>query len=350
MTQAARTAGLVEANARLEAILGRWSLLLSFVLLAGCDGPRDVAVATVNGSVVSRSEVGIELRSTLWRRGEAWKDLDGEMKQARRKEALDRRIEQKLLEPWAAKPVNLPAAQVRASEDAFQQFLKQFEPPDGWKPRLEMQGVGEVQVRERITDEVYQGDAIEVWLKAQRTQSPEQMESAARKWFDQHREQFQVPERAKVSHLFLTGHDREKPDRSSEIAELYRKLNAGEATLESLAAKFSEDDRSNKIGGSLGWLGRDRLPEDFAEQVFKLPLGKVSEPFRTKLGWHIARVQERRPARTPEFAEVKDEIIARLDQAWRESAVKQLVDELRAKAKVVVDEPRLQATEPAADP
>jgi hypothetical protein len=318
-------------------------------LLAGCDDGqrREAAVAHWDEVAIRQSEVSIELRDTLWRRGEAWQDLDEALKQARRKEALDRRIEQKLLEKWAATTASPSAAQVRASEDAFQQFLKQFEPPEGWKPRLEMQGVSEVQMRERITHEVFQGDAIEVWLKTQRTQNPEEMENAARTWFDQHRDQFQIPERAKVSHIFLTVHDWQKPDRSSEIAELYRKLTAGEATLESLAARISEDERSNKTGGSLGWIGRDRLPEDFAKAIFKLPLGKVSEPFRTKLGWHIVLVQERRPARPMEFPEVKTEIMARLDQAWRERAVKQLVEELRGKAKIVVDEPRLQATEPA---
>jgi hypothetical protein len=330
------------------ACLVRW-LAAGVLLLTGCDGPRDVAVATVNGEAVLKSEVAIELRSTLWRRGEAWLDLDGALKQARRKEALDRCIEQKLLEKWAATPASPAAAQVQASEDAFQQFLKQFEPSEGWKPRLETQGLSEVQVRERISDEVFQGDAIEAWLKTQRNQSPGQMENAARTWFDQNRDQFQLPERARVSHIFLTRYDQEKPDRNGEMAELYRKLTAGEATFESLAAKFSEDERSNKTGGSLGWIGRDRLPEDFAAQVFKAPLGKVTEPFRTKLGWHIALVQERRPARPMEFPEVKDEIIARLDHAWRENAVKQLLEELRGKAKIVVDEPRLQATEPAVD-
>jgi hypothetical protein len=319
------------------------------MLLAGCDAQRDVVVATVNGSAVSRSDVSIELRSTLWRRGENWKDLDGATKQARRKEAVDRRIEQKLLDQWAPSSASLPNGQAKRSEDAFQQFLKQFEPPEGWKPRLEMQGVSEVQVRERITDEVRQGDAIEAWLQTQRTQRPEQAESAARKWFDQHGDQFRVPERAKVSHIFLTGHNQAKLDRSGEISEINRMLTSGEATLESLAAKFSEDERSNKAGGSLGWVGRDRLPADLAEQIFKQPVGKPSQPFRTKLGWHIALVHERRPARLLEFSEVKDEVIARLDQAWRESAVKQLANELLGKAKVVVDEPRLQAIEPTPD-
>jgi parvulin-like peptidyl-prolyl isomerase len=211
-----------------------------------------------------------------------------------------------------------------------------------------MQGVSEVEMRERIAEEVVQGDAIEHWLKAQRAREPEPLASAARTWFEEHRESLRLPERARVSHLFLTVHDVQKPDRSAEIAELHRKLRAGEATLESLAAKFSEDARSKKAGGSLGWISRDRVPEDFAEQVFALPLRKASAPFRTKLGWHIVVVHERQAARLPAFAEVRDEIVARLDQAWREQAVRRLMEELRAKANVEVDEAELGGVEPGA--
>lgn len=334
-------------STELDAMRRLRCLLICLVLLTGCGGPRDLAVATVDGAAILESELSSELRAMLWRRGEAWGALDEAMRKSRRQEALDRCIEQRLLRGVAKEGANLPAAQAQASEDAYQQFLKQFEPPDGWKGRLDLQGVSEVQMRQRMTMEVAQGAAIEDWLTTHRTQSPEEMESAARAWFEQHREQLRLPDRAKISHIFLTGHDTAKPDRSAEIAELHRKLLAAEDTLESLAAKFSEDERSKRVGGSLGWIGRDRMPPDLAEQVFKLPLRKPGEPFRTKLGWHIVLVQERQAARLPEFAEVKDELMSRLDQEWRETAVKQFLQEMRTRAKIVVNEAVLQTLEPA---
>jgi peptidyl-prolyl cis-trans isomerase C len=326
----------------------RWLFAAVMVLPTGCErGEREVPVAHVDGAGISPVEGAIELRSVLWRRGETWTDLDEAKRKERRQEAVDRCIEQRLLTNFANQPTNLPAAQAKAAEDEFQQFLKQFEGTDEWKTRLEMQQVGEVQMRSRIEAEVVQGAAVERWLSEQREKSGEQAERAAREWFDRHRQELKVPERANVSHCFLTGHDKEKPDRSAEIAELYRKLIEGAVAFESLASKFSEDPRSNKVGGKLGWISRDRVPPDLAEQVFSVALQKPSAPFRTRLGWHIIVVHERQASRLPEFTEVKPEIMARLDAAWREAAVKRLMEELRAKAKVVVNEKEVQMIEPA---
>jgi peptidyl-prolyl cis-trans isomerase C len=60
------------------------------------------------------------------------------------------------------------------------------------------------------------------------------------------------------------------------------------------------------------------------QAVEKLPLGKISDPVQTKLGWHLIRVDERRSSRLPKFEEVKAEIIAMLDQQRREKALKEL--------------------------
>jgi hypothetical protein len=327
----------------------RWLFAGVMLLSAGCDrGEREVPVAHVDGAGISPLEGAIELRAMLWRRGETWTALDEAKRKERRQEAVDRCIEQRLLMSFAKQPTNLPASQTKAAEDEFQQFLKQFEGTDEWKTRLDLQQVGEVQMRSRIEAEVVQDAAVERWLSEQRPQDADESERAARAWFEAHRQEMRIPERANVSHCFLTGHNKEKPDRTAEIAELHRRLTEGETTFESMTTKVSEDPRSNKAGGRLGWISRDRIPGDLAEQVFSVPLKKPSAPFRTRLGWHIIVVHERQAARVPEFTEVKAEIRARLDAAWREAAVKRLMDELRTKAKIVVHESEVQMLEPAA--
>lgn len=322
-----------------------WWLVPCLVLMAGCDGWREPDVARVNGTAISQNEVRVELRGLFWRRGEAWEALDAAARKVRRQEALDRCVEHVLLGSLVTPATGAAPGVERESEEAFQQFLKQFEAPEGWKPRFELQGVGEVAVRGLISQEVARTSAVEDLLKAQETRSPAEAEKEAQEWFSAHREEMRVPARAKVSHVFLTGHVREKPDRTAEITELHRKLTAGEATLEGLAARFSEDERSKKVGGSLGWIDQDRVPADFAEKVFALPIGQLSAPFRTGLGWHLLVVHERKASRLPEFSEVKAEVMARLDLARRETAVKRLVKELRDKAQIVVNEAVLGVTE-----
>jgi parvulin-like peptidyl-prolyl isomerase len=202
-------------------------------------------------------------------------------------------------------------------------------------------------MRRRIAGETAQLNAIETWLNAQRHAANAPDEKMARAWFGRHQPEFRIPEQANVSHIFLTIHDVRRPDRTTEINEISRRLIAGEATFAALASQYSEDERSKKAGGALGWLTRNRLPEEFANQIFSASIGRPSTPFRTSLGWHIILVHERKAARQPAFAEVKDEIMARLDQPWREQAVKQLLQSLRDKAGLNINTAVLEHTVPA---
>jgi parvulin-like peptidyl-prolyl isomerase len=52
-----------------------------------------------------------------------------------------------------------------------------------------------------------------------------------------------------------------------------------------------------------------------------LKVRETSLPTETKLGWHLLRVSARQASRLPHFAEVREEIIAMLDQQQREIAL-----------------------------
>lgn len=64
--------------------------------------------------------------------------------------------------------------------------------------------------------------------------------------------------------------------------------------FEVLARANSEDTLSAKEGGDLGWVSPGDTVPEFEETYQKLATGQVSEPFRTKYGWHIVQVLERR--------------------------------------------------------
>ncbi|QIF00644.1 peptidylprolyl isomerase [Roseimicrobium sp. ORNL1] len=319
-------------------------------LLASCKpaAPPPEAKLTVNNITISREEVARELRDLLWRRSLPWESQDEPTKENLRREAIDALIEKRLISDFATKAPHAAVIPPPDAEAAFQQFIRQFEPPDHWKQRMELQGLTEPQLREKITADLAQTRAIESWLKSQRAASAGQLgESAAQEWFAKNRESLRLPERIRASHIFLTAHDAEKPDRTAEMDLIRQQLAAGTATFPQLAAKFSEDDRSKKIGGDLGWFSRERVPEDFATAIFSQPVGKPSPVFRTRLGWHIALVQEKKASRLPEFAEVKEEVVAMLQNQWRITAVDRLRNELRAAATIQEEPDFAKGLDPA---
>jgi parvulin-like peptidyl-prolyl isomerase len=279
----------------------------------------------------------------LWQHGLAWSELPPDERDSHRKTALEELINDRLIAWFDEHNQSDGAAIRRESEEQFQQFLKQFSSTDEWKRRMELQGLDERALRSRIHDETRQLDVIGRWL----LKVPGKVtEAAARQWFDGRESEFQIPERVRASHIFLTKHDKDKPDRGAEIRELHRKLTAGESTFEELAAKNSEDDSARLRGGDLGWFTRKRVPVEFADKVFALRVDGVSAPFESHLGWHILIVKEKEPERAATFEEMKDEIIATLDAEWRESALKELIKELRSKAMIEIFESRSAKVEP----
>ena len=306
---------------------------------------RSRSVAKIGGEWIRTESAKESLRNTLWRRGESWDELDTATEKSRREEALQKLIDDRLIAQFATEQKPSPPLLQRESDDEFQQFLKQFPPPDEWKQRMELQGLNERTLRESVGNEVKQLDSIERWLAEQQGRVTE---ADARAWFDAHKNDLAIPERVRASHIFLTrladkDHTR---DREAEIRELHRKLTAGEATFEELATKNSDDDAAKLRNGDLGWFTRNRVPPEFAEKVSSLPVGEMSAPFESHLGWHILVVKERQPQRAATFDEMRDEITAMLDAKWREASIKRLLDELRAKAGIVTFAARIAEVEP----
>ena len=75
----------------------------------------------------------------------------------------------------------------------------------------------------------------------------------------------------------------------AKIDELYQKIKKGD-TFSELAMQFSDDKGSGKKGGELPWFGTNKMPIEFEKAAFALGKnGDISEPIRTKFGWHIIK-------------------------------------------------------------
>ncbi|MDE1220262.1 peptidylprolyl isomerase SurA [Vibrio aestuarianus] len=79
-----------------------------------------------------------------------------------------------------------------------------------------------------------------------------------------------------------------------ELNEFIRRINAGEATFAELAQQYSQDPGSAAQNGELGYQTPDLYVPEFKHQVEVLPVGQISEPFKTVHGWHIVEVLDRR--------------------------------------------------------
>ena len=76
------------------------------------------------------------------------------------------------------------------------------------------------------------------------------------------------------------------------IDSIYNRLKAGDDFAE-LARKYSVDPGTAEKGGELPWLESTQVFKEFADVVWKMNAGELSQPFETPAGYHIVKVLER---------------------------------------------------------
>ena len=82
----------------------------------------------------------------------------------------------------------------------------------------------------------------------------------------------------------------------NKIVDIRNKYEQGEP-FDSLARKFSEDPSARVNYGSLGYFSAMRMVLPFEEAVFTTEVGNLTGPIRTNFGYHLIRVEDKRPAR-----------------------------------------------------
>jgi peptidyl-prolyl cis-trans isomerase C len=102
----------------------------------------------------------------------------------------------------------------------------------------------------------------------------------------------------------------------AQAADLIRQLKAG-AAFEALAKAHSLDP-SRLQGGDLGWVLPQTIFPEIAAVVVNVGKGLVAAaPVRTRLGWHVIQVQDKRPYAVPTFdasqAQLRQAVLTR---AW----------------------------------
>ncbi len=98
-----------------------------------------------------------------------------------------------------------------------------------------------------------------------------------------------------------------------------------------VAKEKSTDTGSGANGGELGWFKKGDMVGEFAEAAFKLKKGEVSAaPVKTQFGFHVIKLEDRRPAKPPTFEDMEDELRTQMER----EIGSQMIDQIRAKAQI----------------
>lgn len=81
-----------------------------------------------------------------------------------------------------------------------------------------------------------------------------------------------------------------------KINDIYKKLQKG-ADFEKLVMQYSDDKSKETNKGHLGFRTVFGYVYDFETVMYNTEVGQISKPFKTKYGYHILKVEAKRPAR-----------------------------------------------------
>ncbi len=92
-----------------------------------------------------------------------------------------------------------------------------------------------------------------------------------------------------------TAGSKRTPAQAKALAEVLAQKLKGGADFSKLAMADSDDAHTRSAGGLLPAFTRGAMQSEFELAAFGTPVGSVSPPFKTKYGYHVIKVEERRP-------------------------------------------------------
>ncbi len=143
-------------------------------------------------------------------------------------------------------------------------------------------------------------------------------ESQLREFYDANKDRFSTPGRRHARHILIAVKD-DEATAAAKAKKAYERARAGE-DFAKLAKELSDDAGSAGNGGDLGWALRSDFVPAFADAVWAMKPGDISEPVRSEFGFHIIKLEGAENDSTKSFEEVRAQIEPELQRAEVEKA------------------------------
>lgn len=126
--------------------------------------------------------------------------------------------------------------------------------------------------------------------------------------------------------LLVPGSTNFVQEKEEKIEAAWQRLESGDA-FTSVAVDLSENAMKGAMLKNLTLSGRPMLSA-IVEAVENTPEGAYSKPFKTKHGFNIIQVVEKKPETTRPLGEVRDQIVQRLTQIHRQEMAQEFLEEM----------------------
>lgn len=145
-------------------------------------------------------------------------------------------------------------------------------------------------------------------------------------------------EQVRIGHIYLAVTKDMKPEDVKKKQELAVKIKAeidGGKDFSTAVKEYTEDKTALASGGDM-ILIKGIAPKEIDSKAFSLAVGKVSDPIKTDLGYHIIKIKEKRAERQIGYDDVAKDLAQYLAQQKIQNAMGEYIGELYDKADVKI--------------
>ncbi|EPJ44505.1 MAG: hypothetical protein OFPII_33780 [Osedax symbiont Rs1] len=110
--------------------------------------------------------------------------------------------------------------------------------------------------------------------------------------------------KTKVRHILISPSEVTSATQAKRTAaQLYQRLLKHKGNFAELAEEHSNDPGSSSQGGELGWTQSGQMVPEFEKIMNRTKIGDISLPFKSRFGWHILEVTDRKTENVSNLAQ-----------------------------------------------
>ncbi len=255
---------------------------------------------------------------------------DDKLKEIREK-ALQSLINRELMY-YEAKKKGLKVSKEEIDK-LIDELIKQYGSKDKIEKLLKEAGLTLDEYRKELEKRILVDRLLNEHIKVNLT------EEDLKKYYEENKNKFKEPASVKVRYIYI------KVDPTDPKGRLKAKEKAEKAYKEILegkdfgdvAYKYSED-LSRIKGGDIGFIHKGRFPSQIEDEIYKLKVGEVSKIIETDIGFHIVKIEDKRPERLVPFDEIKEKLKKELTQSIQEKKYEEMINDAKKDLKVEIYE------------
>lgn len=183
---------------------------------------------------------------------------------------------------------------------------------------------------------------LEALLKKKINTAAQITDEELKRYYEKNKENFKKDKEINTRHILLKTEE--------DARQMLSRLQNGEDFVE-LAKQYSADPSAATTGGEIGFHPKGSLLPEYEKAAFSLnKVGDISGIVKTRLGYHIIKLEGVRPPSYASFDEVKEFIRQKMLQERQAELIENYINELKKSAKITINEGLLKDEGPTPVP